>query len=305
MRIGPRPTQPSGNRGSQIVRGIRGPNTTLNEGDEQFRTITVTLVTTLLEPVPTNTTPNPAFTLSNPVLLFPSSPLNKTSNSRAFPSDVSTTTASQPLPTASAPGLAEHHHVGANSVLTGPAIIGIIIGVVALIFLLLFCHAWHKRTETTTEKEEKGIRSSQSAAQPTVKPPLLPKFWFEKEEISHGWPLATSGAFIDKFNRLNKTHSRGLRWVADDHSTPDHSPKAQGNSLIFAHPMSFSGSSPTKATVVNTFITELSDELPVAVGQRLDILAEYDDGWTFCVDEKGRQGMVPVECLHSDKDAMV
>ena len=55
--------------------------------------------------------------------------------------------------------------------------------------------------------------------------------------------------------------------------------------------------SPIKATVVNTFITDLPDELAVTFGQRLNVLAEYDDGWTLCADEKGEQGMVPIECL--------
>jgi len=58
---------------------------------------------------------------------------------------------------------------------------------------------------------------------------------------------------------------------------------------------------PTKATVVNTFVRELSDELPVALGYRLDILSEYDDGWALCINEKGEQGVVPIECLAVDK----
>lgn len=58
--------------------------------------------------------------------------------------------------------------------------------------------------------------------------------------------------------------------------------------------------SPIKATVVNTFITDLPDELPVTFGQRLNVLAEYDDGWTLCANEKGEQGVVPIECLARD-----
>jgi len=85
--------------------------------------------------------------------------------------------------------------------------------------------------------------------------------------------------------------------VAEDHGTlteTTHSKASRGSMLLFAQ--SF-GPSLTKATVVNTFITGRADELPVAVGQKLNILAKYDDGWSFCVNERGEQGMVPVECL--------
>jgi len=71
---------------------------------------------------------------------------------------------------------------------------------------------------------------------------------------------------------------------------------SRGSMLLFAQSL---GGSLVKATVVNTFITDRADELPVAVGQRLDVLAKYDDGWSFCVNERGEQGMVPAECLGS------
>jgi len=109
--------------------------------------------------------------------------------------------------------------------------------------------------------------------------------------ISEGGRLSAS-VFVDKFTRLNKPYSPGVRWVADDDIT---NPKSEPQ----AHFDGFEPSLPMKATVVNTFVTDLADELPVAVGQRLVILAEYDDGWIFCSNERGEQGMVPVECLQS------
>ncbi|KAJ3548289.1 hypothetical protein NMY22_g1314 [Coprinellus aureogranulatus] len=50
-------------------------------------------------------------------------------------------------------------------------------------------------------------------------------------------------------------------------------------------------------TVVSTFITTLPDELSIAVGESIRVLAEYDDGWALCLNTRGEQGMIPMECL--------
>lgn len=52
-----------------------------------------------------------------------------------------------------------------------------------------------------------------------------------------------------------------------------------------------------QATVKFTFIPSLPDELSIGNGERLGIVQEYDDGWALCVNSRGAQGMVPVECL--------
>ncbi|KZT27335.1 hypothetical protein NEOLEDRAFT_1051446, partial [Neolentinus lepideus HHB14362 ss-1] len=46
-----------------------------------------------------------------------------------------------------------------------------------------------------------------------------------------------------------------------------------------------------------TFIPSLPDELPITTGETVRILGEYDDGWALCVNGRGEQGMVPLECL--------
>ena len=50
-------------------------------------------------------------------------------------------------------------------------------------------------------------------------------------------------------------------------------------------------------TVVSTFITTLPDELAITVGESIRVLAEYDDGWALCLNSRGEQGMIPMECL--------
>jgi hypothetical protein len=50
-------------------------------------------------------------------------------------------------------------------------------------------------------------------------------------------------------------------------------------------------------TVVSTFITTLPDELAITVGESIRVLAEYDDGWALCLNTRGEQGMIPMECL--------
>jgi len=54
---------------------------------------------------------------------------------------------------------------------------------------------------------------------------------------------------------------------------------------------------PFSATVVCTFITSLPDELSIKIGEMVRVLAEYDDGWSLCMNMNGEQGMVPLECL--------
>jgi hypothetical protein len=49
-----------------------------------------------------------------------------------------------------------------------------------------------------------------------------------------------------------------------------------------------------------TFVPQLPDELAITPGETLYIETEYDDGWALCVNARGKQGMVPVECLEGD-----
>ena len=62
-------------------------------------------------------------------------------------------------------------------------------------------------------------------------------------------------------------------------------------------PPSTTSPSSSLATVISTFITTLPDELAIIVGESVRVLAEYDDGWALCLNGRGEQGMIPMECL--------
>lgn len=51
------------------------------------------------------------------------------------------------------------------------------------------------------------------------------------------------------------------------------------------------------AVVRCTFIPSLPDELSITTGEMVRVIGEYDDGWALCMNGRGEQGMVPVECL--------
>ncbi|KAL1709582.1 hypothetical protein EV121DRAFT_252573 [Schizophyllum commune] len=51
------------------------------------------------------------------------------------------------------------------------------------------------------------------------------------------------------------------------------------------------------ATVSSQYTPSMPDELGVTVGDKLRVVREFDDGWCECVNEAGKKGMVPIECL--------
>ena len=62
--------------------------------------------------------------------------------------------------------------------------------------------------------------------------------------------------------------------------------------------------SPYSTTVVCTFIPSLPDELTISIGETLRVLAGYEDGWSLCMNSRGKQGMVPNECLEESFSSM-
>ena len=62
--------------------------------------------------------------------------------------------------------------------------------------------------------------------------------------------------------------------------------------------------SPYSTSVVCTFIPSLPDELTISVGETLRVLAGYEDGWSLCMNFRGKQGMVPNECLEKSFSSM-
>ncbi|KAJ7771660.1 hypothetical protein B0H16DRAFT_1224720, partial [Mycena metata] len=50
-------------------------------------------------------------------------------------------------------------------------------------------------------------------------------------------------------------------------------------------------------TVRSVFIPSDPDELDITTATVVRVLAEFDDGWALCANERGEQGVVPLECL--------
>ncbi|KAJ7864412.1 hypothetical protein B0H13DRAFT_1500709, partial [Mycena leptocephala] len=50
-------------------------------------------------------------------------------------------------------------------------------------------------------------------------------------------------------------------------------------------------------TVRSRYKPRLPDELFITKGEVMRMLAKYTDGWALCEDERGKQGVVPAECL--------
>lgn len=57
------------------------------------------------------------------------------------------------------------------------------------------------------------------------------------------------------------------------------------------------GKAKDTAVVRCVFIPSLPDELSINGGEIVYVLAAYDDGWAFCENARGEQGMIPLECL--------
>jgi len=62
--------------------------------------------------------------------------------------------------------------------------------------------------------------------------------------------------------------------------------------------------SPYSTTVVISFIPSLPDELTISIGETLRVLAGYEDGWSLCMNSRGKKGMVPNDCLEKSFSSM-
>lgn len=60
---------------------------------------------------------------------------------------------------------------------------------------------------------------------------------------------------------------------------------------------SFASAGMEIAHVRRGFLPSLPDELPISIGDIVNIVNAYDDGWCLCANARGERGMVPVECL--------
>jgi len=59
-----------------------------------------------------------------------------------------------------------------------------------------------------------------------------------------------------------------------------------------------SASSGVETAIVNKmYIPTLADELSVTVGEVVQVLRAFDDGWALCQSNRGDKGVVPLQCL--------
>jgi hypothetical protein len=178
---------------------------------------------------------------------------------------------------------------GAGGSFPSSAIIGIVIVGILLLFILVVFLAW-RRQRRTRRQWIRGLENSLPIDKLAISEKRSdgradsPRGRLEREGITDGGQLPTFGAY--KFTSMPDTRANDRR-----------DPTMQQTNESRSNMPTTGIRSPTKATVVNTFVTDLPDELVVSFGQRLSLLAEYDDGWTLCANEKGEQGMVPIECL--------
>jgi len=75
---------------------------------------------------------------------------------------------------------------------------------------------------------------------------------------------------------------------------PQPLPASYNNPIPAAVP---AGSGGEVATVSYEFVPSLPDELSIMIGEVVNVVSEYDDGWALCSNARGDKGMVPLECL--------
>jgi hypothetical protein len=74
--------------------------------------------------------------------------------------------------------------------------------------------------------------------------------------------------------------------------------------MTFAQPAplpSITAAFPEMVKIKSTYIPTLPDELSIDVGETVRVKKEFDDGWALCVNARGEQGMIPLECLERER----
>jgi hypothetical protein len=163
--------------------------------------------------------------------------------------------------------------------LSGGAIAGIVISILLVLFgvgvILMrkrFMRVRQKKRATwrgsVFTKSSEAFREKSNTAGATTTP-----YAFQSQPILSPPPMS----YNNNTNNNNNVESTAV----DSPSPNSPSPNSTG----------------TPATVRCTFIPTLPDELSITTGEAIQIIGEYDDGWALCVNGRGEQGMVPLECL--------
>ncbi|KAF9014165.1 hypothetical protein BDQ17DRAFT_445541 [Cyathus striatus] len=193
---------------------------------------------------------------------------------------------------------------------------GAIVGVVIACFLLLVASViviFRKRSvrnriklrgfwanRNTPLPTDKGISSEKypfpAAFSPTVQPPANPiSSWnsggADNNILTNKAPITQPRVPVPRFIA---TPPPIMPAALEERSV---SPGPKRGSKLNVVAASLPPLSPFGVTVKYTFYTSLLDELQITVGERVRILAEYDDGWGLCVNSRGEQGVIPLECI--------
>jgi len=263
-------------------------------------------VSTSTEPSSLASTPSaqPATSVTVPPLLSTEDTLSSTSSSATPSSPVGSNgqgeNSTLPVPNSSSA-------LGSRSLPTG-AIVGIVIAAV-LLLLGLVIFLVRKRFVQNRQKRTFNWKSGLFNKRFTGNPKTQSSFVEAAENFLPGRYTAGDGEVSPgfKFARAQTEALAKLPSVSTPLAPPPMSYNNNNNpALIAAAGLNTPRAGgvvapallpPNGANVKCTFIPTLPDELSISTGEVVRVLAEFDDGWGLCVNGRGEQGMVPLECL--------
>ena len=175
----------------------------------------------------------------------------------------------------------------ASSVSSSNHSTGVIVGVILALVLVaaLGTGFWYARKRKMKERAQ--WRSSWKAG-------LYPALETKRKEWDNADPAARDNLLSEKFDDKQLPPPPSDAVISPPPST-------------FNNPVNFATSIHQGESVASAgmeivhvrrgFLASLPDELPISIGDIINIVNAYDDGWCLCANTRGERGMVPVECL--------
>jgi hypothetical protein len=193
----------------------------------------------------------------------------------AQPSSASSNSSSNPPsnPPSNAPSNATPMAIKSNKLSSG-LVAGIAVASVVAIFVLFFL----------LRRMVVGARNKKTSKWGGKMIPKIKQTSVEKSAV--GYPFAFRHETANAFSSVLPPP---LAYNSDPSPNPPSVSATLGHSTNVA--------TGRTATVCCTFIPTLPDELSISNGEIVRIVNEFDDGWSLCVNSRGEQGMVPLECL--------
>jgi len=221
-----------------------------------------------------------------------STPAPTSTSSRSLTSSVSRSSSTlSPHPTSSEAPLSQNSKTFSTSSLNSGAIAGIVL---ACIFIFLIGAFFAFRTWSKRNRAKQNKIWSRSM--------MDKRYGNDAPELSYETKLA-SGLPLSGQTTSPQVSVPPISYNSDavfQYSTIP-SPSAFTSPVYSPGLMSLS---PYSTTVVCAFIPSLPDELTISIGETLSVLAGYEDGWSLCMNRRGKQGMVPNECLEDSFSSM-